>query len=153
MIEFMCIKLSGMRLANSKVKVNAHRFDSDEYCNRTDSEGKRMETEGSFLTISKVSERLKVPKHTLRFWEKEFGRALVPLRTVGGQRRYSSEDLLAIEKIKTLREGGMSLSEIRSGLDMGNRENDSSTRQIDLLADHVPQVVKAEVYNFFGNKK
>ena len=56
-----------------------------------------------FFSIKEASELTGVPAHTIRFWEKNFGRFLSPRRTPGGQRRYSSSDLEVIEKIKHFR--------------------------------------------------
>jgi DNA-binding transcriptional MerR regulator len=71
-----------------------------------------MEENNQLFTILQVSERLKVPKPTLRFWEKELNGMVVPLRTHGGQRRYTAQNLLVLEEIKRCRENGLSLSEI-----------------------------------------
>ncbi len=100
------------------------------------------------LSIAEISKKLKVPKHTLRFWEREFRGAIVPLRTQGGQRRYTPEHVAVIEMIKTLRDRGLKLSEIKRGLRDGNGETQTHTRKIDLLANRVAEVVKTEVYNF-----
>lgn len=101
------------------------------------------------LTICEVSKKLNVPKHTLRFWEKELNGFFVPRRTKGGQRRFNDEDIVWIEDIKKLRERGVPLSEIKSKLNNGNREDHSHSKRIDLLAHRVAEKVKAEVYDFF----
>jgi len=102
-----------------------------------------------YLTIKQVSQVTGIPCYTLRFWEKEFEGILVPSRTNGRQRRYSSEDISVIERIKGLRDAGMSLNEIKERL--GNRDEGEyrNSYKIDLLANRVARVVKAEVYNFF----
>jgi DNA-binding transcriptional MerR regulator len=105
--------------------------------------------EKELLTISEVSERLKIPRHTLRFWEREFGDILTPQRTKGGQRRYASQNITVIEEIKKLRNKGMSLSDIKRELNHGSNGEHSNSSKIDLLAHRVGEVVKAEVYNFF----
>ncbi len=105
------------------------------------------------FTISEVSGRLNVPKHTIRFWEKEFKGIVLPLRTIGGQRRYSSEDLLVIERIRRLRTEGMSLPEIKRKLGNDSGEFSSPGNRVDLLADRVAQAVKTEVYSFFGIRR
>jgi hypothetical protein len=48
------------------------------------------------ITIQQVSQKLDVPKPTLRFWEKEFEGILDPLRTNGRQRRYAPEHVAVI---------------------------------------------------------
>ena len=70
-------------------------------------------------TIQQVSQKLDVPKPTLRFWEKEFEGILVPLRTNGGQRRYAPEHVSVIKKIKMLKKAGLSLVEIKRKLGKG----------------------------------
>jgi DNA-binding transcriptional MerR regulator len=108
-----------------------------------------MESVSRLLTISEASQKLKVPKHTLRFWEKEFGSLLIPQKTSGGQRRYSIEDLAVIEGVKKLRNRGMSLSDIKRELSAGSKTGGSDSNGIDLLANRVAEVVKKEVYHFF----
>ena len=52
-----------------------------------------MQTPMKTLTIQEVSDRAGISKHTLRFWERELNGVIVPLRTKGGQRRYTLETL------------------------------------------------------------
>ena len=101
------------------------------------------------LSVAEISKKLKVPKHTLRFWEKEFNGTIVPLRTQGGQRRYTADHVAVIEMIKRLRDRGLSLSEIKRELANGNEKGQGRTIKIDQLATRVAEVVKTEVYNFF----
>ena len=75
--------------------------------------------ENNLLSIQEVSNMLKLPKPTLRFWEKELDGIFMPFRTRGGQRRYNLETISVIEEIKRLRERGMSLSEINRKLGKG----------------------------------
>ena len=106
--------------------------------------------ENNLLTINQVSDLLNIPKPTLRFWEKELDGIIVPLRTNGGQRRYIPENISMIEKIKRMREEGMSLAEIKRRLtNSGKVSGDhSNSNRIDLLAERVAEVVKAEVSKF-----
>ena len=99
--------------------------------------------------MSEVSGRLKIPKHTLRFWEREFEGIIIPSRTKGGQRRYTPENLAVIEEIKRRRQRGMSLSEIKNELNHGKSVRPSNSGEIDFLANRVAEVVKAELYHFF----
>jgi DNA-binding transcriptional MerR regulator len=78
-----------------------------------------MRSPQQFLSIQEVSKRLKVPKPTLRFWEKELAGIIVPLRSNGGQRRYTTENVSVIEEIKRMREMGMSLAKIKRRLGKG----------------------------------
>ena len=52
--------------------------------------------------IQKVSDKLEVPRSTIRYWEKEFPQLVNPKRTNGGQRRYSKQDISNLHKIKNL---------------------------------------------------
>jgi DNA-binding transcriptional MerR regulator len=80
--------------------------------------GGDMEKDTKFLSVQEVSQRVKVPKHTLRFWEKEFGGILSPQRSRGGQRLYSAGDISILKQIRSFRERGFNLSEIRERLQM-----------------------------------
>jgi len=104
------------------------------------------------LSIAEISSKLKIPKHTLRFWEKEFHGMIVPLRTQGGQRRYGREHIAVIETIRKLRERGLSLSQIKCelgpGASPGAKEGQGRSTKIDQLATRVAEAVKTEVYNF-----
>ena len=111
------------------------------------------------ITIQQVSQKLDVPKPTLRFWEKEFEGILVPLRTNGGQRRYAPEHVSVIEEIKMLKKAGLSLVEIKRKLGKGQmseagrqRSGSERTEGIDLLADRVAEVVRSEVLMFFERR-
>jgi len=112
-----------------------------------------MEDKIQLLTILQVSEKLKVPKPTLRFWEKELSGVVVPLRTHGGQRRYTAQNLLVLEEIKRCREIGLSLPEIGERIHRGCEKEEVPSNKIDLLATRVAEVVKTEVYNFFKKDK
>jgi DNA-binding transcriptional MerR regulator len=106
------------------------------------------------LTIQEVSKRSGVSTHTLRFWEKELEGVIVPQRTKGGQRRYTFDDLLVIEQIKTLKGKGLSLTDISREL---NRRSNSDHEQYnqeraDLLADRVAEIVRTAIFNFLNGK-
>ena len=105
--------------------------------------------ENNLLTINQVSDLLKLPKPTLRFWEKELDGIFVPFRTNGGQRRYTVENIAVIEEIKKLKSKGMSLPEIKRKLSNSDKGDNSNSNRIDLLAARVAEVVKAEVNRFF----
>ena len=134
----------------------------------------KMNFQEQAITIQQVSQKLDIPKPTLRFWEREFEGILVPLRTNGGQRRYAQEHVSIIEEIKMLKKAGLSLVEIKRKLGKGQRSEvrgqrsgsmskageqmsgagswvsgDERTDRIDLLAARVAEVVRAEVNKFF----
>jgi DNA-binding transcriptional MerR regulator len=105
------------------------------------------------FTVNQVSEKLKIPKPTLRFWEKELASIIAPFRTNGGQRRYTSENLADLEKIRDLRSTGKSLAEIRDIF--GNNFNRNNHGQIDIerLSRRIAEVVKDELATFFNGSK
>ena len=113
-----------------------------------------MDRQGELLSIKHLSLRLKVPKSTLRFWDREFQGVLVPLRTKGGQRRYTLEHISMIEEIKKLREMGVNLTEIHAHLMKNHRSrmDNLNPNKIDFLADRVAEVVREEVYRFFDKE-
>jgi DNA-binding transcriptional MerR regulator len=103
------------------------------------------------LTIQEVSQRLGITTHTLRFWEKELEGLILPLRTKGGQRRYTLEHLFVIDEIKRLKNKGLSLANIKEELD--NRYNsisrEANHHKVDLLANRIAEIVKSTIQSFF----
>lgn len=66
-----------------------------------------MPTNGSVepkirYSIGDVSKICEVPSYTIRFWEKEFGNFLSPIRTQGKQRRYDEDHINQLMRIKKL---------------------------------------------------
>lgn len=106
------------------------------------------------LTIQEVSIRSGVSTHTLRFWEKELSGVIVPERTKGGQRRYTTDHLLVIEEIKALKANGLSLADIRR--DLNHRFNTHAelpnNHRPDVLADKVAEIVRTAILNFLNGK-
>jgi len=102
------------------------------------------------FTIQQLSLRLSIPRPTLRFWEKELDGIIVPLRTCGGQRRYTAEHISIIEEIQKLKRKGMSLAEIKRKLGNNNRIQDGNSDLVsmDLLVNRIAEVVKAEISSF-----
>ena len=107
------------------------------------------------LSIQQASQRLKVAKHTLRFWEQELNGVLTPLRTQGGQRRYTSEHLYLIEEIKRLKRKGLNLVVIKEKLDnsYNSEQGNSNSNKIDFLANQVAEMVKTVIYSFLETEK
>ena len=110
------------------------------------------------LTIQEVSQRLNVPKHTLRFWEKELEDLICPLRTRGGQRRYTVEHLFILEEIMSLKQKGLSLAAIKRELNGIKKRFDrfpphSKPQRIELLADQLAEVVRSTVQEFFEEER
>jgi DNA-binding transcriptional MerR regulator len=108
-----------------------------------------MNSQKQLFTIQQLSLKLNIPKSTLRFWEEELDGIIVPLRTSGGQRRYSVEIASVIEEIKRLRDRGMSLAEIRMQFSNKMKGDYSGFNNIDLLAERIADMVRTEVYSFF----
>jgi DNA-binding transcriptional MerR regulator len=104
-------------------------------------------------TIQQVSEKLGIPRPTLRFWEKEFKGIIRPIRTNGGQRRYTVEQIVIIEKIQTLKKNGMRLAEIKDQFDSDPsiRINRSDSEKVQFIAEKIATLVKEEVYQFLSN--
>jgi DNA-binding transcriptional MerR regulator len=106
------------------------------------------------LTIQEVAERSGISKHTLRFWERELDNVIVPLRTKGGQRRYTLQHLFIIEEIKRLKQKGLSLTDINAALNhrFNSHENNAGNSSVDALADHIAEVVRSAIVHFFETK-
>ena len=95
------------------------------------------------FSIGQVSKQLDVSCHTLRFWEKELDGILVPLRTSGGQRRYTTEHVKTIREIKRLRDNGFSLAEIKQRMTGGNIINGPNRSDIvDRVAREIAEIVR-----------
>ena len=107
------------------------------------------------LTIQQISLKLDIPKSTLRFWEKELDGFIVPIRTPGGQRRYSLINLSLIGKVKEFRDMGMGLAEIKSKLQADNKlvAKKPSLDNFERLAERVAELIKKEVYNFLYSQR
>jgi DNA-binding transcriptional MerR regulator len=105
------------------------------------------------LTIQQVSLSLKIPRPTLRYWEREFAGILVPLRTAGGQRRYAVEHITLLERIKKLKQDGMSLAMIKRELRHGNREKSNESENVVSLADRIAAVVREEIQRYFEGEE
>jgi len=103
-------------------------------------------------SIQEISVRASVSKHTLRFWEKELAGIIVPLRTNGGQRRYTLNHLSIINEVIRLKKKGLSLVDIKRTLgktsvkDLSIQKN--NLEKIDILANRIAEVVKSTLYNF-----
>ncbi len=107
------------------------------------------------LSIQEVSSRLNVTKHTLRFWEKELEGVLVPLRSRGGQRRYTQEHLLLIQEIRGLKQRGLRLAEIKMRLNGRHDLKAERTieQKIDNIAEHIAEIVRTAIYSLLDKAK
>jgi MerR family transcriptional regulator, light-induced transcriptional regulator len=67
-------------------------------------------TSTSLLRIGELSRRLGVSDHVLRAWERRYG-LLRPVRSAGGFRLYSEDDLARVQRMQTYLAGGLSAAE------------------------------------------
>ncbi len=109
-----------------------------------------MDQKKLLLTIQQLSNRLKIPKPTLRFWEKELEGLITPHRTAGGQRRYTYEHVHIIVKVKNLRKRGIPLAEIKRRFNRSDISDMSAQKEIEILANRLGKLVKEEVYKFYN---
>lgn len=61
-----------------------------------------MSKDINLISIGDVARFLKIPAHTLRYWEKEFDFYLNPPRTEGRQRRYDEDSIERLTRIMHL---------------------------------------------------
>ena len=113
-----------------------------------------MATPMKTLTIQEVSDRAGISKHTLRFWERELNGVITPLRTKGGQRRYTLEHVLVVEEIKRLKGKGHSLEDIRRDLNrrFNTEEEHYNHQRADVLANKIAEMVRTAIFGFLEEK-
>ena len=113
-----------------------------------------MTTSIKTLTIQELSDKAGISKHTLRFWERELNGIIVPLRTKGGQRRYTVEHVLTVEEIKRLKGKGYSLEDIRAELHrrFNTEEEHYNHQRADVLANRIAEMVRTAIFSFLENK-
>ncbi|MFO7878287.1 MAG: MerR family transcriptional regulator [Desulfovermiculus sp.] len=106
-------------------------------------------------TIKEASRKANVSTHTLRYWEKVLNGIVVPLRTNGGQRRYTAEHLLLLSEIKRLKRKGLTLEQIRVELSLGPaaEQLEPDLLTVNYLADHIAETVRTTIHKFFREKK
>lgn len=113
-----------------------------------------MATPMKTLTIQEVSARAGISKHTLRFWERELNGVIVPLRTKGGQRRYTFEHILVVEEIKRLKGKGYSLNDIKRDLVLrfDSEAEHYNSQRADVLANRIAEMVRTAIFSFLEDK-
>jgi DNA-binding transcriptional MerR regulator len=106
------------------------------------------------FTIHQASQKCSLPKSTLRFWERRFSPFLNPIRSSGGQRRYTNTHLSIIDRIQILKKQGLGLDEVRHALTQEQIANIKPVAVVGLehLAERVAGLVKQEVYRFFAEE-
>jgi DNA-binding transcriptional MerR regulator len=106
------------------------------------------------LTIQEVSRRSGVSPPTLRFWEKALEGIVAPGRTKGGQRRYTTDDLLIIEEIKSLKSRGFSLTDIKDEFNnnLNGNENNHNQFKAQVVADKIARIVRSVIFQYLEGK-
>jgi DNA-binding transcriptional MerR regulator len=107
------------------------------------------------FTIHQAGEQCGVPRSTLRFWERRFSPFLDPVRSPGGQRRYSKRHLDVIGRIKALKQQGLGLGAVYDVLRRGETaaaDRSAAHVKLEELAARVAGAVKNEVYRFFSEE-
>lgn len=110
-----------------------------------------------YMSIQEVSDRTGLPKSTLRYWEKEFNGIISPERTPGGQRRYRQSHIELFLEIKTLKQDGKSIQEIKrlvsghSNAAIGNQDADCTS--VEMLAGRIAALVTEEVSRFLSGQE
>jgi DNA-binding transcriptional MerR regulator len=111
----------------------------------------------SDFTIQEVSDRLGLPKSTLRYWEKELEDHIKPKRTPGGQRRYAMGHIDFFKRVLAMKNSGMTLRKIKRALacppDRKPLMGSAGDTSIDSLAQRIAELVKREVSLFLSTEK
>ena len=118
-----------------------------------ENKGENMEGKEQYFTISQLNEMLNITGPTLRFWECEFAGILTPLRTPGGQRRYTDAHIKVLERIISLKEKGLKLAEIKAEMARENHvmPGKEFSDNIDILTERITKAVRKEIQQFFHN--
>ena len=112
-----------------------------------------MEGKEQYFTIGQLNALLNITGPNLRFWEGEFAGILTPLRTPGGQRRYTDAHIKVLERIISLKEKGLKLAEIKAEMARDNHANpgEEFSDNIDILTERITNAVRKEIQQFFHN--
>jgi len=89
----------------------------------------------SGYSIKQVSDRTSLPTHTLRYYEKE---GLLPNinRSAGGSRRFSDDDLEALELICCLKSTGMPIKKIKEFVELSAQGDRTLKERCEILYEH-----------------
>jgi len=96
-------------------------------------------------SIKQVSDRTSLPTYTLRYYEKE---GLLPNinRSAGGSRRFSDDDLEALELICCLKSTGMPIKKIKEFVELSALGGQTLKERCEILYEHkrsVEEQIKA----------
>ena len=88
-----------------------------------------------YYSMKQVSEKMKIPEYTLRYYEKE---GLLPAirRSRGGVRRFSEEDLEWLGLVFCLKNTGMPIKKIREFVDLSRRAEQTLPQRCEILMAH-----------------
>jgi DNA-binding transcriptional MerR regulator len=105
-----------------------------------------------YYSIREICELLNEEQHTLRYWEKEF-EELKPKKNRGGNRIYSSKDLLIIKLIKKLlREEKLSLKGAKEQISRILHSNDERSL-LAKLESNLSEKEEKQVVNSNNNQR
>jgi MerR family copper efflux transcriptional regulator len=82
--------------------------------------------------IGELAQRAGVTTRTIRYYE-ELGILSAPLRPQARHRRYSQKDLLYLQRVKQLKEYGLTLGEIREIFDLSRQDPSGEKSRLRLL--------------------
>jgi DNA-binding transcriptional MerR regulator len=108
------------------------------------------------MSIQEASDRLGLPKSTLRYWEKELADHIQPVRTQGGQRRYETHHIKVFEHIRKMKNNGLTLGQIKRALAHTcehQRKMDMRYASIDSVAQRIADLVRQELRHFICSDK
>ncbi len=107
----------------------------------------------SLFTIGDISKSLNLPASTLRYWENVFTGLIHPVRTEGGQRRYSEKDFRSFQEIKKYKENGYSLNLIKIKFGENHQlKSIDKNENIHKLADEIGLIVRNEIIRVLSEK-
>ncbi|GAY11760.1 MerR family transcriptional regulator [Pseudonocardia sp. N23] len=88
------------------------------------------------LTIGELARRSGVPTRTIRFWSDE---GVLPEtdRSAGGYRRYDAAAVARLDLVRTLRELGMGLDDVRAVLDRDRTVAEVAAAHVRAIDDHM----------------
>lgn len=100
-------------------------------------EEQRMEN----MMIKEAAKELGVETHVLRYWEDELG--LEIKRNNMGHRYYDERDILLFNKVKELKENGLSLKDIKSAI--MKQKNKNSMKEINAESEEIETQTEGEI--------
>lgn len=99
-----------------------------------------METEPETFTVSETAARTGLSEHTLRYYERAGLLPHIGRHGSGRHRRYSAQDLRALEFLKRLRSTGMPVSEMQRYVALFLAGDESLLERVEMLQRHRERV-------------